>query len=118
MVQSKRTAIILAAIVAVFVGYLLAGAQQPPPPRSGQPGRDPMMERQINDMFREMDVNHSGKISQKTWMDHWTAYYQDLFKRIDKNNRGYITKDDMRADMQDAMRSAQQEKMRNRGAPQ
>lgn len=117
MAQLKKSAIVFAVLLAVFVGFFFAQAQQAPPPRGGQSGRDPMMERRINQMFRDMDVNHTGKITKKEWMDHWTTYSHDLFNRIDINHNGYITKDDVRADMEAMRAQQQQQQMRGRGAP-
>jgi len=76
---------------------------------------DQMMDRQIDMMFRDMDTNHDGKISKKEWMD----FQAKQFDRIDRNHYGFITKDDVRADMRN-MRDAQarqQARMQQRERP-
>ena len=61
------------------------------------------MEQAIDMMYQDMDTNRDGKISKKEWM----AAQERQFNRLDKNGDGFITKDEVRADMMDRMRSAQ-----------
>jgi Ca2+-binding EF-hand superfamily protein len=61
------------------------------------------MERAIDNMFQDMDTNHDGKISKKEWL----AAQERQFNRLDKKGKGYITKDDVRADMMERMKESQ-----------
>jgi hypothetical protein len=87
-----------------FCGFLFAQAQQPPQGRGGMPqDRDPRMEQMIDMMFRDMDTNHDGKISKSEWM----AFQEKQFRLLDRDGKGFITKDDVRADMMQKMRPPQ-----------
>jgi hypothetical protein len=93
-------------ILIAYCGFLFAQAEQPPPPRGAMPAdRDPRMEHMIDMMFRDMDTNHDGRISKSEWM----AFYERQFKRLDRNGDGFITRDEVRADMMERMRAQQQQ---------
>jgi Ca2+-binding EF-hand superfamily protein len=64
------------------------------------------MEQMIDMMFRNMDTNHDGVISESEWM----AFQEKQFRHLDRKGRGYITKDDVRADMKERMRAQQQQR--------
>lgn len=91
--------------VLLSVGYP-AQAQQGSPGRQGR-GSDRGMEQMTDMMFRDMDTNRDGKISKQ----EWEAFQDKQFDRIDKEGKGYITKDDVIADME----SMRREQMRQRG---
>ena len=101
MAHWKTIAIVIGVIVMVYGGFLFAQTQQPPPSRGGRGDQDPRMEQMIDMMFRDMDTNHDGRISKSEWMN----YYEKIFKRIDTNGAGFITKDEVRADMMRGMRT-------------
>jgi Ca2+-binding EF-hand superfamily protein len=61
------------------------------------------MEQMIDAMFQDMDANHDGKISKKEWM----AAQERHFNQLDKNGDGFVTKDEIRSDMMERMRSSQ-----------
>ena len=104
MTRWKVILIVVGIILMVYGGFLFAQAQPPPPPRGGAPAdRDPQMEQMIDMMFRDMDTNHDGKISESEWM----AFYEKRFRQVDRNGHGYITKGDVRADMMEMMRAQQ-----------
>jgi hypothetical protein len=63
------------------------------------------MERMIDMMFHDMNTSRTGRISESEWM----AFYEKQFRHLDRYGRGYITKDDVRADMMDRMRAQQQQ---------
>jgi len=106
MARWKVTAIVVGIMLMVYGGFLLAQAQPPPPPRGTAPAdRDPQMEQMIDMMFRNMDTNHDGRISESEWM----AFQEDQFRHLDRRGRGFITKDDVRADMMERMRAQQQQ---------
>jgi Ca2+-binding EF-hand superfamily protein len=67
------------------------------------------MEQTIDRMFGDMDTNHDGKISKSEWMAFWMAVHEKEFRRLDKNGHGFITRDDIRADMIEKMRAQQQQ---------
>ena len=98
MARWKPIGIILIVIVlTVWGGFIFA---QPPPssPRPGEaPERDPRMEQAIDMMFRDMDTNHDGRISKSEWM----AFQEKQFNLLDKNKDGFITKDEVRADLRE-----------------
>ncbi len=106
MSRWKTIPIVVGIILVVYGGFLFAQAQQPPPPRGGAPAdRDPQMEHMIDMMFRDMDTNHDGRISKSEWM----AFYEKQFGLLDKNGDGFITRDEVRADMKERMRAQQQQ---------
>ncbi|MGA7493985.1 MAG: hypothetical protein WB930_01600 [Syntrophobacteraceae bacterium] len=106
MARWKAIPIVVGIIVMVYGGFLFAQAQPPPPDRGGPPGeRDPQMEQMIDMMFRNMDTNHDGRISESEWM----AFQEKQFRRLDKSDKGYITRGDVRADMMERMRAQQQQ---------
>jgi Ca2+-binding EF-hand superfamily protein len=105
MTHWKTIAIVAGIILMVYGGFLFAQTQQPPPARGGRGDQDPRMEQMIDMMFRDMDVNHDGKISKNEWM----AFYERQFRQLDKSGRGFITRDDVRADMTERMRAGQQQ---------
>jgi len=93
-------------ILMVFCGLLFAQTQQPPPSRGGTPAdRDSRMEHMIDMMFHDMDTNHDGRISKSEWM----AFQEKQFRQLDRSGKGYITRDDIRADMMDRMKARQQQ---------
>ena len=101
----KAILIVVCIILLVYGGFLFAQAQQQPPDRGGpQAGTDPRMEQMIDRMFQDMDTDHDGKISKKEWMD----FHEKQFKRFDKNGDGFITKDEVRADIKERMGAEQQ----------
>ncbi len=73
---------------------------------------DARMEHAIDMMFQAMDTDHDGKISKKEWM----AFQEKQFNQIDKNGDGFITRDEIRADMKERMRQ-EQDQMRRRTPP-
>jgi Ca2+-binding EF-hand superfamily protein len=82
----------------VCSGYIFAQTQKSSPPQGGGATElDSRMEQAIDMMFREMDTDHDGKISKKEWMD----FQEKQFRLIDKNGDGFITKDEVRADMKE-----------------
>ncbi len=106
--MAKRKTIAFAVIffaALLFSGYL-AQAQQSP---RGKPssGTDPRMGQMADMMFRDMDTNHDGKISKSEWQ----AFQDKQFDKIDKDRKGYVTKDDVVADMEQMRR----EQMSRRG---
>jgi len=106
MARWKAIPIVVGIIVMVYGGFFFAQAQQPPPDRGGPPGEsDPQMEQMIDMMFRSMDTNHDGRISESEWM----AFQEKQFRRLDKSGKGYITRGDVRADMMERMRAQQQQ---------
>jgi len=101
-------------LLLVCCGCIFAQPQAPPPPQGGAPpGPDPRMEQAIDMMFRAMDTDHDGTISKKEWM----AFQEKQFNLINKSGSGFITKDEVRADMKERMRQ-DQEQMRRRPTPQ
>ncbi|MGO9553400.1 MAG: hypothetical protein ACLP2U_00020 [Syntrophobacteraceae bacterium] len=114
MAQWKTIPILVVVLLMVCCGYIFAQPQAPPPPQGGgAPGPDPRMERAIDMMFRAMDTDHDGTISKKEWM----AFQEKQFNLINKSGSGFITKDEVRADMKERMRQ-DQEQMRRRPPPQ
>lgn len=109
MIRFKTVIVIVCIVFAaltVFGGLLSAQTQQAPSPRSTTPSdRDPRMEQMIDMMFRDMDTNHDGRISESEWM----AFQEKQFRNLDKNQDGFITKDEVRADMMQRMRTQQQQ---------
>ena len=106
MARWKAIPIVVGIIVMVYGGFFFAQAQAPPPDRGGPPGeRDPQMEQMIDMMFRNMDTNHDGRISESEWM----AFQEKQFRRLDKSGKGYITRGDVSADMMERMRAQQQQ---------
>jgi hypothetical protein len=109
MARWKTIPIAIVILFVAFGGLLFAQTQQPqqPPPGRGgaaggmDPRMEQQMEHQIDMMFRDMDTNHDGRISKSEWMN----YYEKIFKRIDTNGAGFITKDEVRADMMRGMRT-------------
>jgi hypothetical protein len=99
MTKWKALPIAVGIVTIGYCSYLFAQTQ-PPPPRGGQ---DPRMEQMIDVMFQDMDANHDGKISKKEWM----AAQERHFSQLDKNGDGFITKDEVRADMMERMRASQ-----------
>jgi hypothetical protein len=113
MAHWKTIAIVIGVIVMVYGGFLFAQTQQPPPSRGGRGDQDPRMEQMIDMMFRDMDTNHDGKISKNEWM----AFYERQFMQLDKSGRGYVTRDDVRADLMERMRARQQQQPPQRSGP-
>jgi hypothetical protein len=106
MTRWKAILIVVGIILMVYGGFLFAQAQQPPPPRGGAPAdRDPRMEQMIDRMFQDMDTNHDGRISKAEWM----AFQEKQFRLINKKGDGFITRDEVRADMMERMRAQQQQ---------
>jgi hypothetical protein len=106
MTRWKAIPIVIGIVVMVYGGLLFAQTEQPPPPRGGTPAyRDPRMEQMIDMMFRDMDTNRDGRISKSEWM----SFYEKQFNRLDRNGKGYVTRDDVRADMMSRMRAQQQQ---------
>lgn len=98
MAQLKKMAVI-AAFLSVCGSCAFAQAQQSLPTQ-GEQAPDPRVEQAIDMMFREMDTDHDGKISKSEWI-----FFQDKqFKRLDKNGDGFITKDEVMADMKQKMK--------------
>ena len=109
MARWKAITIIVGILVMIYGGFFFAQAQQSPPARGGRPGdQDSRMEQMIDMMFRDMDTNHDGKISKSEWM----AFYEWRFKRLDKNGDGFITRDEVKTDMIEAMKAQQQQRGR------
>ncbi len=114
MARWKRIPVFVVILFVAFCGLLFAQTQQPPARGGPSGGGDPRMERQINMMLQDMDTNHDGRISKSEWMQ----YYENLFKRIDSNGDGFITKDELRADMMEGMKRPPQPSPQQRpGAP-
>ncbi|MGD0401237.1 MAG: hypothetical protein ABSC04_20290 [Syntrophobacteraceae bacterium] len=114
MAQWKTIPILVVVLLLVCCGCIFAQPQAPPPPQGGAPpGPDPRMEQAIDMMFRAMDTDHDGTISKKEWM----AFQEKQFNLINKSGSGFITKDEVRADMKERMRQ-DQEQMRRRPTPQ
>jgi Ca2+-binding EF-hand superfamily protein len=63
------------------------------------------MESMIDMMFHDMDINHDGRISKSEWM----AAYEKQFDRMDRKGKGFITRDDIRADMMARMKAQRQQ---------
>ena len=74
---------------------------------------DARMEQAIDAMFRAMDTDHDGTISKKEWM----AFQEKQFNQINKSGSGFITRDEVRADMKERMRP-EQDQMRRKPPPQ
>ncbi len=115
MAQWTTISILVVVLLMVCCGYIFAQPQAPPPPQGGAPppGLDPRMEHAIDMMFQAMDTDHDGMISKKEWM----AFQEKQFNLINKSGSGFITKDEVRADMKERMRQ-DQEQMRRRPPPQ
>lgn len=114
MAQWKTIPILVVVLLMVSCGYILAQTQAPPPPQGGRAAEMyARMEHAIDMMFQAMDTNHDGKISKKEWM----AFQEKQFNQIDKNGDGFITRDEIKADMKERMRQ-EQEQMRRRTPPQ
>jgi hypothetical protein len=110
MARWKAIPIVVGIILMVYCGLLFAQAQQPPAARGGRAGEpDPRMEQMIDMMFQDMDTNHDGRISKSEWM----AFYEKQFKQLDRNGDGFVTRDEVRADMADRSK-AQQQQQRSR----
>ena len=106
MTRWKVMLIIVGIILMVYGGFLFAQPQQAPSERGGPPAdRDPRMEHMIDMMFQDMDTNHDGRISKSEWM----AFQEKQFKMLDRNGDGFITRDEVRADMIRRMRAQQQQ---------
>ena len=92
-------------LLTIYCGYVLAQPRQSPPPPGGEAGEvDPRVEHAIDNMFKEMDTDHDGRISKAEWM----AFQEKQFKRLDKNGDGFITKDEVRADWKERMKEEQE----------
>lgn len=114
MARWKVIPVVVGIILMVYGGFLFAQPQQAPSERGGPPAdRDPRMEHMIDMMFQDMDTNHDGRISKGEWM----AFQEKQFNLINKSGSGFITKDEVRADMKERMRQ-DQEQMRRRPTPQ
>ncbi len=116
MAQWKTIPILVVVMLLVCCVYIFAQPQAPPPPQpqgGGATQLDPRMERAIDMMFQAMDTNQDGRISKKEWM----AFQEKEFGRINKSGDGFITRDEIRADMKERMRQ-DQEQMRRRQPPQ
>jgi hypothetical protein len=101
----KPILLIIAITIIFCSGFLFAQPQQPPPQQGRPPaGGDPRMEQMIDMMFRDIDADHNGTISKAEWM----SFYEKQFKRMDKGGKGYLTRDDVKADMVARMRPPQQ----------
>jgi len=105
MARLNTIIILVGVVLMVYGGFLFAQTQQPPPSRGAPEERDPRMEQAIEGMFRQMDTNHDNRISKSEWM----AFNEKQFDRIDRNHKGYITRDDVRADMMARMRAQRQQ---------
>ena len=107
MTRWKAILIVVGIILMGYGGFLFAQAQPPPPPPRGGAlaERDPRMEQVIDRIFQDMDTNHTGRISKSEWM----AFHEKQFRLLDKNGHGFITRDDIRADMMERMRAQQQQ---------
>ncbi|MGO9020665.1 MAG: hypothetical protein ACLQVJ_20175 [Syntrophobacteraceae bacterium] len=106
MTRWKVILIAVGIILMVYGGFLFAQPQQAPSERGGPPAdRDPRMEHMIDMMFQDMDTNHDGRISKAEWM----AFQEKQFKMLDRNGDGFITRDEVRADMIRRMRAQQQQ---------
>ena len=71
--------------------------------------RDPRMEEMIDAMFRDMDTDRDGRVSKSEWM----AFYEKQFKQVDRNGDGFVTKDEVRADMIERMRAERPDRGRS-----
>ena len=110
MTRLKAILIVVGIMIMVQGSFLSAQAQQQPPPRQGAPEeKDPRMEQMIDRMFQDMDTNHDGRISESEWM----AFHEKQFRRFDKNGDGFITRDEIRADIKERM-GAQRQQQRAR----
>ncbi len=106
MTRWKVILIAVGIILMVYGGFLFAQPQQAPSEWGGPPAdRDPRMEHMIDMMFQDMDTNHDGRISKAEWM----AFQEKQFKMLDRNGDGFITRDEVRADMIRRMRAQQQQ---------
>ncbi|KAI8368535.1 calmodulin [Blakeslea trispora] len=73
-------------------------------------GLDPTKE-EVNDMINNFDIDHSGKIEYREFLDIMTQFKDkdelvDAFRVFDKNNDGYITLDELRSVMKHLGQSA------------
>ena len=105
MARLKTIFIVFGVMLLIYGGSLFAQTQQPPPSRGAPPDRDPRMESMIDMMFHDMDINHDGRISKSEWM----AAYEKQFDRMDRKGKGFITRDDIRADMTARMKAQRQQ---------
>ncbi len=94
--------------VLLFSGYL-AQAQKASP-GTQTPGPDPRVEQMADRVLKDLDTNHDGKITKS----EWEAFYSKQFDNIDKSRKGYITKDDIVADLE---RMRQEQPQRGGPAP-
>ena len=60
------------------------------------------MQQAIDMIFHDMDVNQDAKISKK----EWNAYQDKQFGRLDRNGDGFLTREEIMADMQDRMKES------------
>lgn len=82
-----------------------AFANEPTPPKDGAPH-----EKMGGHMFKEVDTNNDGSISQ----DEWKAKGEKMFGEIDANHDGKITPDEMKAHHD--LKHAEWEKRKAEGA--
>lgn len=109
MVRWKSIFLAVSILAVVFSGYVPALAQS----TRGAGGSDPRMEQGIDMMFRDMDSNRDGKISRS----EWSAAQNKQFNRLNANGDGFVTKDEVRKDM-DRMREEHMQMMREGRTPE
>lgn len=105
MVRWKIAAVAVFITLTVYGGSVFAQAGQPSSQGETPADRDPRMEQMIDMMFRNMDTNHDGKIS----MSEWMAFQEKQFMLMDKNGDGFLTREEIRADMMNRMRANRQQ---------
>lgn len=99
-------------LVLMSPSYVSAQAQQPRQRVDRSAAEDPRIEQGIDMMFREMDPTGEGRISEEEWM----AAQEKQFKRLDRNRDGFVTRDEVRADLE-RMREEQDRMQRSRRTP-
>ncbi len=89
-----RRILLLAALLACGPALAQPAPDQPPPPPSGQPG--PLPTNRHPHRFEEANITHDGKLTlDQAQANHWHPIVKN-FGAIDRDHKGYITKQDLK----------------------